>query len=104
LHVELTAHIKSKWAAKRHEESIVTIVNKASSAPSIAAKERRLEMDQAHTESLLETQLRVYREAQQRSLEQLQERQRRALAKAALNRQSIQYERRAILLQVCGRP
>jgi hypothetical protein len=26
------------------------------------------------------------------------------LAKAALNRQSIQYERRAILLQVCGRP
>jgi hypothetical protein len=69
--------------------------------PSIhTAKERRLEMNQARTESLLETRLRVYREAQQRSLEQLQERQRRALAKTALKRQSIQfqYERRAILL------
>jgi hypothetical protein len=49
-------------------------------------------MDQDRTESLLETQLRLYREAQQRSLEQLQERQRRASAKAALKRQSIQYE------------
>jgi hypothetical protein len=64
------------------------------SAPSIhaAAKERRLEMDQDRTESLLETQLSLYREAQQRSIEQLQERQRRASAKAALKRQSIQYE------------
>jgi hypothetical protein len=56
-------------------------------------------MNQARTESLLETRLRVYREAQQRSLEQLQERQRRALAKTALKKQSIQYERRAILLK-----
>jgi hypothetical protein len=36
-------------------------------------KERRLEMDQTRTESLLQTQLRVYCEAQQRPLEQLQE-------------------------------
>jgi hypothetical protein len=64
------------------------------------AKERRLEMDQDRTESLLETQLRFYREAQQRLLEQLQERQCRASAKAALKRQSIQYERRAMLLQM----
>jgi hypothetical protein len=88
-------------AAKRREESIVTIVNKASSAPSIhAAKEWRLEMDQDRTKSLLETQLRLYREAQQWSLEQLQERQRLVLAKAALKRQSIQYEQRAMLLQM----
>jgi hypothetical protein len=57
-------------------------------------------MDQTRTESLLQTQLRVYREAKQRSLEQLQERQRRASAKAALKRQSIQYERRACCFKV----
>jgi hypothetical protein len=61
-------------------------------------------MNQARTESLLETRLRFYREAQQRSLEQLQERQQRALAKAALKRQSIQYERRAILLKCLNAP
>jgi hypothetical protein len=57
-------------------------------------------MDQDRSELLLETQLRLYREAQQRSLEKLQERQCRASAKAALKRQSIQYERQVMLLQM----
>jgi hypothetical protein len=50
-------------------------------------------MDQDCTKSLLETQLRLYREAQQ-------QRQHLALAKTALKRQSIQYEQRAMLLQM----
>jgi hypothetical protein len=61
LHVELTALVKSKWAAKRH------------------AFHPHRERTTSRNDRL-------------NQLEQLQERQRRALAKTTLKRQSIQYE------------